>query len=88
MLRAPDGQLGGETVGMQSGVTFGSPVMLPARVTADRRSSELRAWDILPDGRFIGLVLPSAEAAGRAEGPQIRIVQNWTEELKARVPTK
>lgn len=84
---AASGQIAAVTVGMQSGVTFGSPVMLPARVTADRRSGEQRAWDILPDGRFIGLVLPSAEAAGR-EALQIRIVQNWTEELKERVPTK
>jgi Tol biopolymer transport system component len=83
---AASGQIAAVTVAMQSGATFGTPVMLPARVTADRRSTELRAWDILPDGRFIGLVLPSAEA-GRAEGPHIRIVQNWTEELKARVPS-
>src|SRR5205814_2610915 len=37
-------------------VTFGTPIQLPARVTANRLSIEERAFDILPDGRFVGLV--------------------------------
>jgi len=86
---AASGQLAVVSVRTNSGVSFGSPVVLDARVTADRRSNETRAWDILPDGRFIGLALPSQPGATeRADAPQIRIVTNWFEELKQRVPAK
>ena len=39
----------------RGGVTFGTPVLFPASVTGNRVASEPRAWDILPDGRFIGI---------------------------------
>ena len=35
--------------------TFGTPVRFPASVSGDRVATEPRAWDILPDGRFIGI---------------------------------
>ena len=67
------------------GVRFGPPVRFPASVTGDRASREPRAWDILPDGRFIGIV-SGAEEATRSSGPELRLVLNWFEELKQRVP--
>lgn len=75
---------------MQPGVTFGSPVTLPARVTANRTSRETRADDMLPDGRFVGVVpAPERESAGGAYvETQFRVVLNWTEELKRLVPTR
>jgi dipeptidyl aminopeptidase/acylaminoacyl peptidase len=85
---AASGQLAAVSVTTRPGVTFGSPVSLPARVTADRISSEMRAYDILPDGRFIGLVNSSEPESSRAAAPEILVVLNWFEELKARVPTK
>jgi eukaryotic-like serine/threonine-protein kinase len=48
--------------------------------TAGGRSP--RNWDLAPDGRLIGV----AEAGDTQ--PQIRVVLNWIEELKQRVPTK
>ena len=42
-----------------------------------------RNWDIAPDGRLIGMVDTSSQAA-----PRIQVVLNWLEELKQRVPVK
>ena len=73
----------------QPSVAFGTPSSLPARLSGDRISTDARAFDILPDGRFIGLVSPSdAEAAGSAAGLQIRVVLNWFDELKTRAPAR
>ena len=45
--------------------------------------------DITPDGKFIWLVDASEQTqSGTAAAPEIRVVLNWFEELKARVPTK
>jgi len=46
-----------------------------------------RTYDILPDGRFVG-VRDESEAAEEAATPRIEVVLNWTEELKQRVPVK
>jgi hypothetical protein len=44
---------------------------------------------MLPDGRFVGLVSVSEpESSGPPATSQIRVVLNWTEELKQRVPTR
>jgi Tol biopolymer transport system component/tRNA A-37 threonylcarbamoyl transferase component Bud32 len=67
------------------GVKFGAPVRFPASVTGDRLSREPRAWDILPDGRFIGIV-SSVDDAARSSASELRLVLNWFEELKQRVP--
>jgi hypothetical protein len=50
-----------------------------------------RSFDIMPDGRIVGVVV---EGQGQSELPaqiqdqQIHVVLNWFEELKAKVPTK
>jgi len=43
-----------------------------------------RPYDIAPDGRFVMI------QSGESEAPatQIAFVQNWTEELKRRVPAR
>jgi hypothetical protein len=82
---AASGRLAVVSVTTRPDVTFGSPVTLSARVTADRTSVETRAYDILPDGRFIGVVPASDTASSET---QFRVVLNWTEELKQRVPTR
>jgi hypothetical protein len=86
---AASGELAVVSFTTQPGVTFGSPVTVRARVTGNRTSGEARAWDILPDGRFIGVVPASEpESSGAPATPQFRVVLNWFEELKARVPAK
>jgi serine/threonine-protein kinase len=67
-------------------VSFGDGKFVPARVTAGRTSGQLRAHDILPDGRFIGLINPAEADTTQAAGSELRVVLNWFEELKQRVP--
>jgi hypothetical protein len=69
------------------GVTFGVPMTMPAVVTGGVRSGGRRAYDVLPDGRFIGLVDPGDAGSTVGAASQIRVVLNWFEELKRLVPT-
>jgi hypothetical protein len=85
VLSAGSGQLSAVGVRGRSALEFGNVVGIPARVTASRRSTQMRAHDILPDGRFVGLVDPSASESS-VVGIEFRVVLNWFEELKARVP--
>jgi hypothetical protein len=66
-------------------VTFGSPVSLAFAALLPGRAVETapRNWDISPlDNRVLGVVDPEEPE------PQIRVVLNWLEELKQRVPVK
>ena len=86
---AASGQLAAVSVTTQPSVTFGTQPNLPARVMANRTSGETRAYDVLPDGKFVGVVSSSElDSLGAVAAPQIRVVLNWFDELKARVPTK
>jgi serine/threonine protein kinase len=68
--------------------TFGNPVPVP-RPFVERGSGFERNNDITLDGkRFLGVVAAGQTASGAPAAPQIQVVLNWFEELKARVPTK
>ena len=41
-----------------------------------------------PDGRILGVIAAGQTASGGPAAPQIQVVLNWFEELKARVPTR
>jgi WD40 repeat protein len=73
----------------QSKLTFGKAVTLPKPATHDRLNDEVRDYDVMPDGRFLSSV-PAADenVSGPDAAPQIRVVLNWFEELKQRVPIK
>jgi hypothetical protein len=43
-----------------------------------------RAYDVMPDGRFIGIV--SAGESQDIPRLEVRVVLNWLEELKQRLP--
>jgi serine/threonine-protein kinase len=66
------------SVTTQPSFTFGSPAPIPRGGLMGTNTGP-RTYDVLPDGRFIGVV-----AAGLA--PQIHVVLNWFEDLKQRVP--
>jgi Tol biopolymer transport system component len=85
---AASGQLAAVTVTTKPAVAFGSPVLLRARATGNRLSNETRAFDILPDGRFVGVVAPSDVVSTTVAPTQLRFVLNWNEELKQRVPAR
>jgi hypothetical protein len=67
-------------------LTFGSVTTIPQRVTGGRLSSSYRAYDMMPDGNFVGLV-SSTTGVGPAS-TELRIVLNWFEELKQKVPAR
>ena len=69
--------------------TFGNPVPVP-RPSVERGPGFERNNDITLDGkRFLGVVAAGQNTASSAlAAPQIQVVLNWFEELKARVPTK
>ncbi len=82
---AASGRLATVKVSLQPVVAFGTPETFPAKVTAERLSGDMRAFDVLPDGRFVGL----SERLGRrwaatslptSRGPQL------VYKLKQRVP--
>jgi serine/threonine-protein kinase len=71
-------------------VSFGRPEPFPRQgrndppPTTDRRNS-----DMLPDGeRVIGVLAQADALLSRGQAPHIVIVENWFDELRARVPTK
>ena len=69
--------------------TFGNPVSVPRPFAPGRQGFE-RNYDITLDGkRFLGVVAAGqSSTSGAPTAPQIEVVLNWFEELKARVPTK
>ncbi len=83
---AASGQLATVRVTAHDGLTFGAPVTSPFRITANHLITQTRAYDVLPDGRFVGLIDASEPDGSLANGTsEIRVVLNWFEELKARV---
>ena len=82
------GQLVVVSVTTRPTFTFGNPVSMP-RPFVDRSPAFERNNDITLDGkRFVGVVAAGQTASGAPAAPQIQVVLNWFEELKARVPTK
>lgn len=67
---AADGRLAAVSLTTKPSVTFGSAASLPALVTANRISTDTRAYDILPEGRFVGLVDPSDTGSPPARSPR------------------
>jgi len=54
------------SVATQPSFAFGSPRNLPAASQNNRLSTDVRSYDILPDGRFIGLVVASGSDVSKA----------------------
>ena len=72
----------------QPSFTFGEAMPVPSPFQTSPPDFE-RPYDISRDGqRFLGLIDAAQTQAGAPAAPQIQVVLNWFEELKARVPTK
>jgi serine/threonine-protein kinase len=69
----------------KSGFSFTNPEILPLSFTDRTSNSTVRNHDILPDGRFLGVVSVQQEQGGTSTN-RINVVLNWFEELKQRVP--
>ena len=73
----------------QQGVTFGKPVALPQTVSRPGLlNGDFRGFDIVRDGRIVSLTAGDLDPGRGREQPEIRVVQNWLQELKARVPAQ
>jgi serine/threonine-protein kinase len=74
-------------VSTQTAFSFGEAAGVPRPFANSSPASE-RPYDITPDGqRFLGLI-NAADASGSSQIPQISVVLNWVEELKAKLPVK
>jgi serine/threonine-protein kinase len=80
-------QMAAVGVSATTSLTFGTPVRFPASVTGERLSNTPRAFDLLPDGRFVG-VIQSGESDTRGRYREVRMVLNWTAELAQRFPAQ
>ncbi|OFW21476.1 MAG: hypothetical protein A3H97_16070 [Acidobacteria bacterium RIFCSPLOWO2_02_FULL_65_29] len=69
----------------------GNPVRMPIGPLLLTNPANPRTFDVTPDGQILGIITTTGSGqtqAGTPAAPQIDIVLNWFEELKARVPTK
>lgn len=84
------GRFAAVSVQTQPSVTFGNPVeMTMVTFTRGHFSTDVRSYDLTPSGKFVALVDPQEQSrSGPSAAPEIRVVLNWFEELKQRVPTK
>ncbi len=85
---APDGALMGVPVEARGSVwSTGPPLRLvEGRYFSGGEGTTVRQYDVSADGqRFL---MMKVEARDTNAAPSINVVQNWFEELKARVPTK
>ena len=73
-------------VATQPSVTFGAAVELPNVPRPGLLATDMRGYDVLPDGRFISLSPLPGDVANPAR-VEVRVVLNWFEELKRLAPT-
>jgi serine/threonine-protein kinase len=74
-------------VTMQPSLVFGTPVDMPRAPMPGLLSLQLRGYDLLPDGRIVSVAsAPNQNAFGSTS--EVRVVLNWTAELKRLVPAK
>ena len=85
---AVTGQLDAVPFTTKAGLVFETPTRFPFTLLAGRLSGMTRAFDVLPGGRFVGLVAEGNEERSGTGNTEMRIVLNWFEELKQRVATK
>jgi len=74
---------------LQPSPAFGIPAPVAENVTFRSSPVSPRNHDIAPDGkRFVTVADAAPTEPGAPTAPQIRVVLNWVEDLKQRVPVK
>jgi len=66
--------------------SFGEPVAIPIDMSVQGQTQQYRRYDVMPDGKRF-LVLTTNAPLGTRSSPQVRVILNWIEELKQRVPS-
>jgi serine/threonine-protein kinase len=67
--------------------TFGRSVEISAAAAPDRLSVDIRDFDLLKDGRFLGSV-PDTNAQGISSLRELSVITNWFTELRDKVPAR
>lgn len=81
------GRWGVQTISMTPGFAVGAGMSLVSRGGAITTGpSGRRNYDVMPGGRILGVVPAGQTQRAGPAAPQIQVVLNWFEELKARVP--
>jgi serine/threonine-protein kinase len=84
--------IGMVTISTKPTFSFSEPTILPGGlhgVISRNPATEPRIWDNAPDGkRILGIAQATPDEASAGTLSQIRVVLNWTEELKQKVPVK
>jgi eukaryotic-like serine/threonine-protein kinase len=76
------------TVATEPGFSVGAPIQLPT-LRAEPGAGFSRNYDVTPDGKRLLRVIDAGQTqSGTPSAPQIQVVLNWFEELKARSPTR
>ena len=71
----------------QPAFSVGKAELLPRSVFLEGGPGAIRSIDVLPDGRFVGIVDVASES-GDITSPRINVVLHWFEELKRLAPTQ
>jgi hypothetical protein len=64
---------------------FGKPEAFALGARLGAAPDARRNFDPIPDGRILGLISIASDQSGGVTAPQIAVVLNWFEELRARV---
>jgi hypothetical protein len=83
----PTGQFAVVSVTSKRTFAVGNPVQFTRGGLITLGPQTPRTYDMMPDGRIVGIVVGPALSGG-ATATEIQVVVNWFEELKTRVPTK
>jgi hypothetical protein len=81
---AGGGVLAAVSITTKPSFAHGSPVTAQPGFRV-HRDNFMRPYDILPNGKLIGVIADGQAQAGRAAA-QIQVVLNWFEEVKQRAP--
>jgi eukaryotic-like serine/threonine-protein kinase len=85
----PRGEFAVSRITTKPSFIFASPTQLPTGNLVSSGLTAERNIDTTPDGkRFVGVIAARQVQSNLVSSPQIRVVENWFEELKAKVPTK
>jgi hypothetical protein len=72
-------------VATQPSVTFGTAVELPHVPRPGLLATDVRGYDVLPDGRFISLSPLPGDGPNTLRS-EVRVVLHWLEDLKRLAP--
>ena len=68
--------------------TLGNPTEQPRPGFMSSANEPARTFDVMPDGRIIGVVAAGETTSDASATPQIQVVVNWFEELQRLAPAK